>query len=219
MPILCLLLISMALYEYLSEEYWVYDAYLLPIQRADAVRYFILHHFGGLYVDLDFECLKPLEPVLHGRSCVFGSEPRAHALAYRMPVIIGNALMASVLGHPLWLDVHKALVRHREALDTRGPDVLRSTGPLMLTDVVQCYATDWVTVYPPDVFYPQLDASNRHIFALWAKDADMEQAHYVSELRKGVVRPDSYAVHHWAGTWTSNYDVKKALIEGITARS
>lgn len=30
-----------------------YDGYKYPIQRADAIRYFILHKFGGVYVDCD----------------------------------------------------------------------------------------------------------------------------------------------------------------------
>lgn len=30
-----------------------YDGYPYPIQRADAIRYFVLHHFGGIYIDLD----------------------------------------------------------------------------------------------------------------------------------------------------------------------
>ena len=32
-----------------------YDAYKYPIQRADAVRYYILKHYGGIYVDLDMQ--------------------------------------------------------------------------------------------------------------------------------------------------------------------
>jgi mannosyltransferase OCH1-like enzyme len=30
-----------------------FDGYPYPIQRADAIRYFVLHHFGGIYIDLD----------------------------------------------------------------------------------------------------------------------------------------------------------------------
>jgi len=41
----------------------IYDAYPEHIMRVDAVRYFILYHYGGVYVDLDFECVKPLEPL------------------------------------------------------------------------------------------------------------------------------------------------------------
>jgi hypothetical protein len=41
----------------MAEEYpWfleTYDGYPFPIQRADAIRYFVLAHFGGTYLDLD----------------------------------------------------------------------------------------------------------------------------------------------------------------------
>lgn len=32
-------------------ETW--DSYIYPIERADAIRYFALVHFGGIYIDLD----------------------------------------------------------------------------------------------------------------------------------------------------------------------
>ena len=40
-----------------------YDAYKYPIQRADAVRYYILKHYGGIYVDLDMQANASFEPV------------------------------------------------------------------------------------------------------------------------------------------------------------
>ena len=42
----------------------IYDSYELDIMRADAARYFILHYCGGLYADLDYECLKNIEPLI-----------------------------------------------------------------------------------------------------------------------------------------------------------
>ena len=46
--------------ELLTNEYpWflrTYDNYKYPIQRADSIRYFILAHYGGIYVDLDNVC-------------------------------------------------------------------------------------------------------------------------------------------------------------------
>lgn len=35
-----------------------YDTYPCNIQRADAIRYLLLKVYGGLYVDMDFECLE-----------------------------------------------------------------------------------------------------------------------------------------------------------------
>src|SRR5947209_7161400 len=46
-----------------------YDLYPSHIQRVDAFRYLLLYTFGGVYVDLDFECLLPLEELLSGHKC------------------------------------------------------------------------------------------------------------------------------------------------------
>lgn len=41
----------------------LFDAYPYPIQRADAIRYYILKHYGGIYVDLDMQANQSFEPV------------------------------------------------------------------------------------------------------------------------------------------------------------
>ncbi len=54
----------------IEEHYpWFLDTYLAyqhPVERADAARYFIVYTHGGLYLDLDMECLRPLSPLLRG---------------------------------------------------------------------------------------------------------------------------------------------------------
>src|SRR5437868_4106817 len=44
-----------------------YSAWASHLQRADVIRYFILHRYGGVYVDLDFESLRPLDVLLKVR--------------------------------------------------------------------------------------------------------------------------------------------------------
>ena len=43
--------------EFIAHEYpWfldTFDGYKFPIQRADSIRYFVLAHYGGTYIDLD----------------------------------------------------------------------------------------------------------------------------------------------------------------------
>jgi mannosyltransferase OCH1-like enzyme len=41
-----------------------FDGYPYPIQRADAIRYFVLHHFGGIYIDLDDVRIRQTWPTL-----------------------------------------------------------------------------------------------------------------------------------------------------------
>ena len=64
---------------FLKQEYeWflpTFDGYAYPIQRVDAARYFILRHFGGVYMDLDVGCLRRLEPLLNATALVPKTEP------------------------------------------------------------------------------------------------------------------------------------------------
>jgi mannosyltransferase OCH1-like enzyme len=71
-----------------------YDGYKHTIERVDAVRYFILLHHGGVYIDLDMECLKPLDPLLEIGGLHFG----LLASPTIQDTIIANALMAAPKG-------------------------------------------------------------------------------------------------------------------------
>jgi mannosyltransferase OCH1-like enzyme len=50
----------------------VYEEYDQAIKRVGAVRYFIMHCHGGVYVDLDFEALRPLDSLLAEEELVLG---------------------------------------------------------------------------------------------------------------------------------------------------
>ncbi len=47
--------------EYLA----LYDGYSYGIQRADVMRLFFLHKYGGIYIDLDIECKRSLDFLRH----------------------------------------------------------------------------------------------------------------------------------------------------------
>ena len=79
----------------------IYDAYPKAIMRVDAVRYFWMYHFGGLYVDLDFEALKSVEPLLDNQKIVIGLEPEKHLKKATVQQkgwkhILCNAFLASI---------------------------------------------------------------------------------------------------------------------------
>ena len=48
----------------------IYDAYREPIMRVDAFRYLVMQRLGGVYVDLDFECLRPVDALLGFRDAL-----------------------------------------------------------------------------------------------------------------------------------------------------
>jgi mannosyltransferase OCH1-like enzyme len=166
----------------------IYDAYPHGINRADAFRYFVMAHHGGVYVDLDFECLRPLDSLVNGAALVLGREPDAHSAV--QPVhdrglhdIVCNAFLASVPGHPFWDHVTARLAdSHHE------PGVLDSTGTFFFTRAYNGYAErPQVTLLPSHFLYP---ISNR----------DTHRGLTPADIR-GQIHPGAYAVHYWDGSW------------------
>jgi mannosyltransferase OCH1-like enzyme len=63
-----------------------------PVERADILRLEILYRHGGVYVDTDLECLRPLDDVIGEHEFVG---------ACLKPGRVTNTLIASAPGHPL----------------------------------------------------------------------------------------------------------------------
>ena len=173
----------------------LYDAYDEQIKRIDAFRYFLLHHYGGLYVDIDFECLKPFDVLVTMESkCILGLEPELHAeRLYNKERLICNAIMASPPRHRFWKHVFTVLIRCKNK-----KDVLDATGPGMLGKAFDSYTHEDVILLPDNMFYPLVDMSNKAL-AL----TQTEQKYYADMLKNHCFPEESYAVHHWAGTWYS----------------
>ena len=74
--------------------------------RADTFRYMLMSIIGGVYVDLDMESLRPIDPLLRGQRCLVGQEPSAHAaLIVSVSRHACNAWLASAPGVPFWDEV------------------------------------------------------------------------------------------------------------------
>ena len=76
-----------------------YDGFPHAIQRADAVRYCWLYVNGGLYMDLDYEILKPLDPLFKDGHDLY-IIPSSNLETYPT-----NSIMASQKKNPFWLEV------------------------------------------------------------------------------------------------------------------
>ena len=65
----------------------LYDRYPREIMRVDAVRYFLLYHYGGVYADLDMECLRSVKthlPSTTGMAPGGGRKPRQKPIKLRL---------------------------------------------------------------------------------------------------------------------------------------
>lgn len=83
----------------------------------------MLHKHGGFYIDLDIECLRPLDFL---RSYPF-------VMPATKPVGFSNDFLASTPQHPLLAQMLAALPRWRMPLLTKYPTVMFSTGPMFVT--------------------------------------------------------------------------------------
>lgn len=110
----------------------LYAAYPENIQRVDAARYVILREFGGLYVDLDTHCLKPVDGLLQAQV----------VLPLTTPFGVSNQFMLSVPDHPLFHHTVASLptaFAKRRLVWPRHVRILSTTGPLFLTDCLRTF--------------------------------------------------------------------------------
>lgn len=119
--------------EFIAEEYpWflsVWDSYPYPIQRADAIRYFALAHYGGIYIDLDDGCKRRLDPLLTVPAFVRKT----------IPTGISNDVMGSVPRHPFFIKAMDSLKNYKRNWLVPYITIMYSTGPLFLSVIWKQY--------------------------------------------------------------------------------
>lgn len=119
--------------EFIAAEYpWfleTFDGYPYPIQRADAIRYFVLHHFGGIYIDLDDGCNRSLDPLLSYSAWVRRT----------LPTGISNDAMGATPRHPFFLKAIDSLTDYNRRWPLPYITVMASTGPLFLSIIWRHY--------------------------------------------------------------------------------
>ena len=119
----------------------IYDAYPREIYRADAVRYFFLYQFGGVYLDMDTECLQPLAPLFESSADVWLGRLGDDA---DFPHSIPNAVMASRPRQEFWLLAMHILVENPTTVGSHaqvlaGPEA--TTGPILLKKTYDTYVS------------------------------------------------------------------------------
>ena len=70
---------------------------LVQVQRSNALRYILMHAFGGLYLELEVECFSTVEETL--------GQDNTIVLQGAGPAGITNAAMASTANSSFWLEV------------------------------------------------------------------------------------------------------------------
>jgi len=97
------------------------------IEKCDFSRFAIMYAFGGVYVDMDFRCVKNLGPVIEGKTLQLWFEPIEHTEGWDAHIgrRLYNGFMASSPGNPFWLEwmdyIKKSYNPIRGAFMNTGP--------------------------------------------------------------------------------------------------
>ena len=136
----------------------VYERLRNPAERSDIIRLEVLYRFGGVYVDTDVECLRPIGPLLEEGDFFVGEVQGK----------VENAVIGAAAGHPV---LERALRELRPATEY-GADLTQGTGPWFLTALLREHPE--VTIHPQEVFSPMTDAEREQAYAVH---------HYVSSWK------------------------------------
>jgi hypothetical protein len=182
------------LQEFMREEFPdlvpIFNAYPNSVQRADLWRYCVLWRIGGVYADIDTDCLAQLEPLYGDHRVILCQEPPQHvraALLRGMSALWFNGTMASPAGHNFWSDVVDLC--HLMARHTHR-DVVETTGPLLLSAAVERWSSS-----------KSLSLNSCNLFAPVTENGN--------EAGSAVFGPHGHlrlSRHNWAGSW---YDVTR----------
>ena len=143
--------------------------------KSDYLRYHILNQFGGLYIDTDFECLKPFEPLSYLDFYT--------GIGFPAEVELYIGLIATTPGHPI---IKRIVENVSVTRVTNWRKIFECSGSFFFTRTFLesvSEDTERVVAFPPDFFYP---FPNNH--------------RKVTEPYS-YVKPCSFAIHHWEVSW------------------
>lgn len=158
-----------------------------PVEKSDVLRLDLLLAFGGLYVDTDFECVRPFD-LLHS---LFGCYAGISATG---TIEINNGLIGCTPSHPLIA----ACVGSMRLSSTPVPSakhIIDRTGPGHFTREFMRHletkspgsSLPPTIALPASFFYPL--PNNMRALPLDTNDRSL------------FLRPESFAMHHWACSW------------------
>ena len=179
--------------EFIKRNYkWFYKTFMnysKGIQRADAIRYFILYHYGGIYADLDCEVRENFYDLLEPDKINLAGNPYSNNPIHSM-----NNLMASNKKNVKWKKVFDVLIKRKDNHLT-----LKSTGPIVLIDAFK--EEGEVNILPFDDFNPMKRKTGIKYF----------ETFFIPSYNKRIKKWESAkVVHHGTESWGKD-EVKSFL--------
>jgi mannosyltransferase OCH1-like enzyme len=194
-----------------------FDSYPEEIFRADAIRYFYLYLNGGVYADMDTECLAPIDSLLFEDCDIILGRMGDPSFAHSIP----NAIMLSRPRQEFWMLMMALMLQERT--QTR-PEY--ATGPVLLRKAVALYErpqapevqahlalitgllrpdqqqegrASRLAIMPPTTFYPL--NWNDPIHDRFVRRPVVSERRLLTAEETSILFPKSVMVTYWAHSW------------------
>jgi mannosyltransferase OCH1-like enzyme len=164
----------------------VFDSMKNLGMKSDLLRFEILNKFGGLYVDVDFECLKSFDD-FHKLSFYSG-------IVYGENVEVNVGLVGSVPNHPI-LNDYLSNINYNG--NETNDSIFNTTGPYYFTKIFLRNVTTEtkdIVVFPTIYFYPFHNIHHPEKRLLGFDENDLN-------IIDKFLTEDSYATHWWHVSW------------------
>lgn len=150
---------------YISFPKWIY--------RCDMFRYIILNKYGGVYLDMDFVCVKSL-PIWDQKLILFSDcKPNIKFCG------INNCILVSEAQNYFWIDVLNNIKKRFNENPLR--DLVEVTGPNLLTDISKKYNEIYI------------ERNSKYFFGHHYTDRD--------NGNQPIINKDTIGYHLWDFSW------------------
>lgn len=167
-------------------------------EKADILRYEILYREGGLYTDVDFENINT--ELFDLLNCSFDFYAGLEPMEHRQPInslLVGNAIFASIPGHPL---LERVIVDMNVHYNQHGTEwAVVATGPVYFTQKFHEYNQ------LPDANYRNIILPPTFLFPLTYSEV---RDNLKDNLTK-FIKLETGAIHYWSGSWIEEEDQKQ----------
>ena len=174
--------------------------------KVDVLLLEILNQFGGIYVDIDFFCLKPFDNYVNNSSLMFGNMTQD---------CIGYGLIGSSKNHPF---INYAIEKLRsssthEYINLDQNAIMEKTGPIYITRCFYEYMNNHknidsqLTLFAPSYLY-SFPNTKRDEF--WSYNKSLV------DIIDQYVYPETLAVHLWSVSWAKPRSDNNPFINRVT---
>lgn len=156
------------------------DTTLSTAFKVDILRYLIVYKYGGLYFDVDFECLKKLPHHFLNFNFLGGIQNNGEIAIGFFGTNQYNEILKKVID-----SIESNILYHMLMNQYKNECIYKITGPEFFNNICKKYFSEQnYFFFTKEYFYPY-----------WFTETDRRKENF------SETSPLAYAVHHWEKSW------------------